>query len=111
MTEQNEGTNFFVGFLSLIFCHVLLVGLLWLTVTLANIAILPDGISSLSADLASILLFAVFGVGVTQLLYALPLWIFLRAIGRQDTAKGIVTGVILTLLLNGGCFALMFGGY
>ncbi|MGB3292125.1 MAG: hypothetical protein WBB01_03915 [Phormidesmis sp.] len=92
--------NVFVGIIVLMLCHVgavLLLGLL----------IWSSSIIPVASQLAGIAVFGIFGIGLTQLLYVVPLCIWLHRQGRVDTAKGVIIGAVLTLLLNGGCFIVM----
>ncbi len=52
-------------------------------------------------------LWPLLGLGLTQLLYVIPLCIYYSRQRQFNTMKGIIIGAILTALLNGGCF-LMF---
>lgn len=57
-----------------------------------------------SPNLGFFLVLAMFNVGLAQILYAVPLWLWLRRKGRFDTAKGIAIGSVITVLINGSCF-------
>jgi hypothetical protein len=48
------------------------------------------------------------GIGVSQLIYIIPLLI--RLIRQQEWGlmKGVIIGAVLTALLNGGCWLLVF---
>ena len=48
--------------------------------------------------------YALFGIGLSQLLYAIPLVMHFRRRRRFNTVKGVVIGAVITVLLNGGCF-------
>ena len=50
------------------------------------------------------LVYASFGIGITQLIYVIPLCLWLRQRERFDTIKGVIIGAVITMLLNGGCF-------
>lgn len=96
--------NVFVGIVVLMLCHV---GAVLLLILLAWISsVIPVAVA---ASLTGIAAFGIFGIGITQLLYAIPLCLWLNRKGRADTAKGVIIGAVLTLLLNGGCFILMLG--
>jgi hypothetical protein len=43
-------------------------------------------------------------ISILQLIYVLPYGIWLRRRGRSEHLKGVITGAILTFLINGGCF-------
>jgi hypothetical protein len=46
----------------------------------------------------------ILGIGLTQLLYVIPLGIYFHRLGRSNMVKGLMIGAIITALLNGGCF-------
>ena len=48
--------------------------------------------------------------GVFQLIYIIPLILFLRKRDRQDFAKGIAIGASIAFLLNATCFGLVMTG-
>lgn len=54
------------------------------------------------------ILFAMLFIGVTQLLYGVPLCMWLAHRRRFETMKGVAVGMLLTALLNGGCYALLW---
>lgn len=55
-------------------------------------------------------LYFIFGIGISQLLYIIPLTIWLRKKGRTLLANGVIVGAIITALLNGGCYVMIFSG-
>ena len=90
------------GILLLFGGHILVLAVLWALAYL--LATLFD--SYMFHPVASVLLFA---IGLTQLLYAVPLYLRLQRRGHAEIAKGVVIGAVITFLLNGSCFA--FGLY
>jgi hypothetical protein len=50
------------------------------------------------------LLFAIGGISVFQLLYIIPMVRYLRKRGAAALAKGLVIGAAITFLLNGSCW-------
>ncbi|MGD1867897.1 MAG: hypothetical protein ACFB0D_25370 [Phormidesmis sp.] len=48
------------------------------------------------------------GLSFYQLLYVVPLNIFLRRKGKKKVADGITIGAVITALLCGGCFFMFF---
>jgi uncharacterized BrkB/YihY/UPF0761 family membrane protein len=44
-------------------------------------------------------------IGVTQIAYLAPIYAYFAKRGRYEVGKGILLGAIVTLLLNGSCFA------
>lgn len=54
--------------------------------------------------LIGIVLFAALGIGITQLIYIIPVIIWLRRQRKWGLMKGVIIGAVLTVLLNGGCW-------
>ncbi|NEO37044.1 MAG: hypothetical protein F6J90_12285 [Moorea sp. SIOASIH] len=48
--------------------------------------------------------FGLMGIGISQLIYVIPLIIRLRQQQRWEVMKGVIIGAVLTALLNGGCW-------
>jgi uncharacterized BrkB/YihY/UPF0761 family membrane protein len=44
-------------------------------------------------------------IGITQIAYLAPLYAYFAKRRRQEVGKGILLGAIVTLLINGSCFA------
>jgi hypothetical protein len=51
---------------------------------------------------------SVFGIGIVQLLYLLPLGLYFQSKGKYEWVKGLAIGGLLTALLNGACFGGIF---
>lgn len=64
---------------------------------------------SFNAESARYLWFPI-GIGVFQLIYAMPMLYYLNRKGRSTTAKGIIVGAVITALLNGGCWIKFLSG-
>lgn len=47
-------------------------------------------------------------IGLTQLIYVIPIVFWLKRRQRWGLMKGVIIGAILTALLNGGCFLWFF---
>lgn len=43
-------------------------------------------------------------IGLSQLIYAVPLGIRFRRQRKFNAMKGVIIGAVITVLLNGGCF-------
>jgi hypothetical protein len=54
--------------------------------------------------LSQIFLMAFIFVGVTQLLYVIPLVVILIRQHNWGLMKGVIIGAVITALLNGGCW-------
>ena len=109
MAHRNESLNIATGICILALCHIVFAGLCFLLAYLVE-AIRPASSSNYGSGFTWVMLFAVFGIGLSQVLYAVPLWLRLNHKGLAATAKGVVIGAVITLLLNGGCFLLLFSG-
>ncbi len=44
------------------------------------------------------------GISITQLIYVIPVIIWLRRRQQLALNKGVIIGAVLTALLNGGCY-------
>lgn len=61
-------------------------------------------IASLGVNVAVIYTFA---IGISQLLYVVPLCIWLKRKNRMSMMKGVIIGAVITALLNGGCWIIV----
>ena len=52
--------------------------------------------------------FAILMISITQLIYAVPLYLFLRWRGKKIIAQGLLIGVSLTFLVNATCAGIFF---
>jgi len=53
------------------------------------------------------MIFVIVSIGVAQILYALPLVLWLKYKRRPATMKGVIAAGAVTALLNGACFVVM----
>ena len=97
MSQSNSALNVFIGIMATFISHAVVLTLLGILANLLD-----------SSTLGGIAFFGIFGIGLAQLLYILPLIIWLRRKGRNDTMKGVIIGAVITLLLNGSCFVLFW---
>ncbi len=65
--------------------------------------------ASVYAPLFSIAFAALF-ISLVQLIYILPICIYLHRKGKSNWMKGIIIGACITALLNGGCWLFLAGG-
>lgn len=95
--EPNEPCEIIKGMLLLLGCHLL-----------AGVFIVFLGfiISSIfGVDTASnVGLVGIMGFLFWQLLYVLPLTIWLKRRGKLSMMKGVIIGAVLTALVNGACY-------
>lgn len=66
--------------------------------------------SMVSSRLCWIVLWLIFGFGVTQLIYMVPAILVARRRGNVGRAKGLIIAASLAFLLNGSCFVLFWIG-
>lgn len=104
MNNTNSVMNTVIGVLSVFVGHVVISALMF------GIGFLIAEFAPQSQELLIFFLFAFFGIGITQLLYVIPLALWARSKGRYDTMKGVIIAAVITLLLNGGCFLLLTTG-
>lgn len=54
--------------------------------------------------LGNIIEYAIAGFGMSQLLYVVPLCIWLKRKNRVSMMKGVIIGAVITALVNGACY-------
>jgi hypothetical protein len=79
--------------------------LIVIAVILFIISIIPTPISNNYRWLP--LVFLPFGIGLLQLVYVIPVSLWLKQQGRFGLMKGVIIGAVITALLNGGCWLLL----
>lgn len=99
--KQNEGVlHFFIGMGLVLLFHIIVFAFLYLIGILGGLV----GFYSLSG----IAIVAFFGIGLSQLLYVIPIVIFLFIKQKRMMAYGVITAAGITILLNGACYGLIF---
>lgn len=97
---MNEGLEILLGIFLLVGMHILaiLVGavITWIFVTVQVYG------------MASLMLAGVLGIGIAQLLYVIPVILWLRRQRKWGLMKGVIIGAVLTALLNGGCWLWLY---
>jgi hypothetical protein len=53
-------------------------------------------------------LVSIFGIGIVQLIYLVPLGLYFQNKGKHEWVKGLAIGGLLVALLNGACFGGLF---
>jgi hypothetical protein len=48
------------------------------------------------------------GISIVQLIYGIPTMLWLRRRQQFALMKGVIIGTVITALLNGGCFLMVF---
>jgi hypothetical protein len=102
MSERNEISKIIFGILLVLGLHILALIVLTLLVYTVNIL---GGATVFPINILWI--YAVFGIGISQLLYVIPLIIRLKQQQRWGLMKGVIIGAVITALLNGGCWLLL----
>ena len=54
--------------------------------------------------LATVAIALVLGIGISQLLYVIPMVLWAKRRGRKAFASGVIIGAAITFLLNGACW-------
>jgi len=97
MKQKRKGIQILAGMALLGVAHILL----WL---LSYLMVSVSSRSRLVGELQTVALFLFFGIGISQLLYAIPLCFWLGRKQQLGMRSGVIIGAVLTLLLNGSCF-------
>jgi hypothetical protein len=100
MSHRNE----VMGIVSGIF---LLMGL-HLAAIILGIIISSIFIGVVGSYIASFLGVVFFGIGIAQLIYVIPAIIVLRRRRHFAVLKGLIIGAVITALLNGGCWLVIY---
>lgn len=97
MVRPNHKLDVLAGMILLVLCHVIAVAIGYVLYIL--------GIKfSLFSGLVPVLLFELFSIGLTQVIYVVPLCMWLRRRRQLDMMKGVIIAATITVLLNGSCF-------
>lgn len=68
---------------------------------LINVTLISDAVGLIAV-------YGLFGIGLSQMIYITPVLIYLRKRQAWGLFKGVIIGAILTILLNGGCWLLIY---
>ncbi|WP_449417382.1 hypothetical protein [Phormidium nigroviride] len=101
MSERPEWRDILVGIGSSFFMNLAFV---FLGLVLTSIGYSMPAISSFTVVIS----YAIIGIGLSQLLYIVPIVISLKRKQKWGEMKGVIIGAILTALISGGCFLLLF---
>jgi len=102
MQNRNEAVNIFLGIALLIGMHI---------VALLVIGLLGFIVSTIYPATYAALILWMYGIGgflFWQLIYVLPVSLWLKRRGNQGMMKGVIIGAVITALLNGACFLSFF---
>jgi formate-dependent nitrite reductase membrane component NrfD len=65
-------------------------------------------ISTLSNSVTTVFIYWFFGIGISQLFYVIPLTNWFVRQRRMGMVKGIVIAALLTILVNGSCYYIVW---
>lgn len=110
MTQRNAKKEILKGIGILFLYHLGLAVVSWLLSFLwfflySVVPFLP--LQKVLVHLGAITRVAMFGIGLVQLFYAIPLGLKFKRQRRFNAMKGVIIGAVITVLLNGGCFVLL----
>ncbi|MBE9207208.1 hypothetical protein IQ244_11865 [Nostoc sp. LEGE 06077] len=105
MSQRNPSNEIFqtiLGILLLLGCHIIAI------IIIFGLGYVLE-LNSRSGSYVGVQVWIIGGVGFLfwQLLYVIPLCIFLQRKRQIAMRNGVVIGAAITALLNGGCFLLM----
>jgi hypothetical protein len=83
-------------------------GILFMMLIGGSMALLQVTNSFLLSSVGIIPFVSVFGIGIVQLIYLVPLGMYFQSKGKYEWVKGLAIGGLLVALLNGACFGGVF---
>jgi len=99
MNNERKPNYLFIGMMSVFVGHVILIALAYV------VAFFLDKNSP--GSYIMLMPFAVLAcIGIAQLVYVIPLGLWLRHKRRLVTMQGVIIGAVFTALLNGVCYLL-----
>lgn len=106
MNQPNPNRDFIGGLLLVPALHIAFT-IVWFGISMLLIWIFPF----FNRDYNALLLFIpIVVLSLTQVIYLVPAYIYFTRKQRPEVGKGISLGAIITLLINGGCFASLGSG-
>ena len=99
---MNELGKIFLGIFLLTGIHIFVLTIL---------GVIASATTSTVNYFVVIYIYALGGIGITQLIYVIPLVFWLRRERKWGLMKGIILGAVITALLNGGCWLLVSNFY
>jgi len=96
MSQENEFREIAVGFFTAILVNI---------VGSISFGLIAGLFSSLQLpQISTLFLFLTFGIGLSQLVYIIPIAVRFARRRQWGRMKGVIIGAVFTALLNGGCF-------
>ncbi|MDZ7961953.1 MAG: hypothetical protein RMY34_29445 [Aulosira sp. DedQUE10] len=104
MSQRNEILQIFLGIFILLGLHLIAAGIIF------SLGLLYGEIFGYT-NYYFLTIWIIGGGGffILQLLYVIPLCLWLRRRQRLAMMKGVIIGAVITALLNGSCFLIVFG--
>ena len=106
MRERSEIPEIILGSFCVLVVNVVIIGI-GVFVASYTYAVFENGTDSW---LFRIAVFWSIGISITQLLYVIPVIIWLNIRRQFALTKGVIIGAVITALLNGGCWLLLYSG-
>lgn len=106
MLKINEWGKIFTGTILLLILNAIALTIWFLIGSIIYESSL--GPTTLGKVLNKILTAAILGISISQLLYAIPLGMWLKYREKNALLKGAIVGAVITCLLNGGCWLIAF---
>lgn len=104
MSPNNESKQIVLGFLLLLGMHIAAITAGSLLIGIASVIS-----SSLTNIIGFLMIYSLIGIGLSQLLYVVPVAIVFNRRRQWGLMKGVIIGAVLTALLNGGCWLVLLG--
>ncbi len=104
MQQKNEQVGMILGFFLLAGMHILAATLIFGILLFISMVQTP-----ISTDYKwlPLILFPSLGIGLFQLIYVIPVVLWLRNKEYWGMMKGVIIGAVVTAFLNGGCWLLL----
>jgi hypothetical protein len=102
MQNRNEAVNIILGILLLIGMHIAAI------LVIASLGFIVGTIYPTNYSGLVVWLYGAAGFLFWQLLYVIPVSLWLKRRGNQGMMKGVIIGAVITALLNGACFLSFF---
>ncbi|AOY79365.1 hypothetical protein BJP36_04970 [Moorena producens JHB] len=103
MSQINPTRELLSGIFILFGIHIIAITIVIVVLWFINL-IIP----SVGYQLNTFAALSLMGIGISQLIYVIPLIIRLKQQQRWEVMKGVIIGAVLTALLNGGCWLFIF---
>ncbi|MEO1401634.1 MAG: hypothetical protein AAFV72_10365 [Cyanobacteria bacterium J06635_1] len=90
--------------LKIIFGMLITFGLHAVFWTFASIIVSVLPYNGITSTLSNTVFWSMFAIGLSQLIYMVPLILWFRKTRAYGWMKGFIAGAVITALLNGGCW-------